>query len=170
MSDTNLPQNHSTVDQEIDIHGILEHKRMIGHLWVTDDVRQVRPHLNDDEAWVVLQTVEQRLNSDFGINWDIIQDVADELYPEPAESTGSTVEPTNGDRAQWAKNSLAVFTAETFGGDHPDTMNREDLQSALSDLICDLLHYASLKDFDTHKLVLQSCRHFAIELSKLPQP
>jgi hypothetical protein len=28
-------------------------------------------------------------------------------------------EPTIQDRARWARNALAVFTAETFSGDHP---------------------------------------------------
>ena len=47
--------------------------------------------------------------------------------------------PTNAERAQWARNALAVFTAETYSGDHPDTMDAGDLESAISDLICDLL-------------------------------
>lgn len=50
-------------------------------------------------------------------------------------------EPTNVQRAQWAKAALAVFTAETYGDDlesiHPD-----DMETAISDLICDLLHFA----------------------------
>jgi len=52
------------------------------------------------------------------------------------------LEPTNLQRAQWARNALAVFTAETYGGDHPDRMHPEDLESAIGDLICDLLHLA----------------------------
>jgi hypothetical protein len=51
-------------------------------------------------------------------------------------------EPTNAQRAQWAKNALAVFTAETYSGDHPETMHPDDLETAIGDLICDLLHFA----------------------------
>jgi hypothetical protein len=51
-------------------------------------------------------------------------------------------EPTNVQRAQWARKALAVFTAETYSGDHPDTMHPEDLETAIGDLICDLLHVA----------------------------
>lgn len=51
-------------------------------------------------------------------------------------------EPTNAQRAQWAKNALAVFTSETYSGDHPDTMHPGDLETAIGDLICDLLHFA----------------------------
>lgn len=50
--------------------------------------------------------------------------------------------PTNVQRAQWAKNALAVFTAETYGGDEPDTMHPGDLEDAIADLICDLMHFA----------------------------
>lgn len=53
-------------------------------------------------------------------------------------------EPTNFQRAEWAKAALAVFTAETYAGAHPETMHREDLEDAISDLICDLLHFARL--------------------------
>ena len=51
-------------------------------------------------------------------------------------------EPTNSERAQWAKNALAVFTAETYSGNHPDMMHTEDFDSAIGDLMCDLLHLA----------------------------
>jgi hypothetical protein len=52
------------------------------------------------------------------------------------------LEPTNVQRAEWAKAALAVFTAETYSGDHPDTMDSGDLETAIADLICDLLHFA----------------------------
>jgi hypothetical protein len=53
-------------------------------------------------------------------------------------------EPSNMQRALWAKAALTVFTADTYGGDHPDTMDRGDLETAIADLICDLLHFARL--------------------------
>jgi len=52
-----------------------------------------------------------------------------------------TQEPTNIQRAQWAKAALTVFTEETFGGDHPDAMTPGDLEDAITDLICDLVHF-----------------------------
>ena len=52
------------------------------------------------------------------------------------------LEPTNVERAEWARNALATFTAETYSGDHPSTMHTDDLGSAIGDLICDLLHFA----------------------------
>jgi hypothetical protein len=75
-----------------------------------------------------------------------------------------TDEPTNADRAQWAKDALAIFTARTFSGDHPDTMARDDLECAISDLICDLLHYARQQEFDTGSIIQQAAGHFGFEL------
>ncbi len=75
-----------------------------------------------------------------------------------------TNEPTNADRARWAKNALAVFTAETYSGDEPDAMDRGDLETAISDLICDLMHYARQKRFDTGSILQQACGHFGCEL------
>ena len=57
-------------------------------------------------------------------------------------------EPTNAERAVWARNALAVFTAETYSGDHPDTMHPGDLESAIQDLLTDLIHFANQKGMD----------------------
>ena len=51
-------------------------------------------------------------------------------------------EPTNTQRAHWAKAALAVFTELTYGGDRPETMHPGDLEDAVADLICDLMHFA----------------------------
>lgn len=72
-------------------------------------------------------------------------------------------EPTNQDRARWARNALTVFTAETFSGDHPDTMDRDDLECALADLICDLLHFADQQGFDPQMILEQGSGHYAVE-------
>lgn len=65
---------------DIDIHELLAENRIIGHLWGVEDVQGVRPDLNDDQAWQVLQTVERRLDSQYGMNFDTIEIIADELY------------------------------------------------------------------------------------------
>lgn len=79
-------------------------------------------------------------------------------------------EPTNADRARWAKNALAVFTAETYGGDHPDTMFRGDLETAVSDLIADLLHFAVRQGFDTDEIIRSAVFHFEAEFAQEAQP
>jgi len=55
-------------------------------------------------------------------------------------------------------------TAETFSGDHPDGMHRDDLECAIGDLICDLLHLADQKGFDPQAILEQGNAHFKTEL------
>lgn len=81
-----------------------------------------------------------------------------------------THEPTNADRADWAREALAAFTARTYGGDHPDTMERGDLETAIYDLIADLLHYAKRQGFDTGSIITQACYHFECELREEVTP
>lgn len=81
-----------------------------------------------------------------------------------------TSEPTNHDRAEWAKEALAVFTASTFGGDHPDTMDRSDLHCAIHDLITDLLHFAERQDFDTGQTLYLAVSNFDAEKREEVQP
>ncbi len=81
-----------------------------------------------------------------------------------------TNEPTNTDRAAWAQEALAVFTARTFSGDHPDTMDRGDLESAIGDLITDLLHFAEQHGFDTDELPRRAAMHFECELHEEARP
>ena len=73
-------------DTEIDLDDILTENRLIAHLWGIGDVQQERPHLSNDQAWEVLKAVETRMNSEFGINWEFVRDVADELYPQKREA------------------------------------------------------------------------------------
>lgn len=75
-----------------------------------------------------------------------------------------TSEPTNHDRAGWAREALVAFTATTYGGDHPDTMHLGDLESAIHDLIADLLHYARQRGFEPGDVITRACYHFECEL------
>lgn len=77
-----------------------------------------------------------------------------------------TTEPTNANRAEWAKQALAVFTATTYAGDHPDTMDRSDLETAVYDLIADLLHYAKRQGFDVLEILNRAHGHYEAELGE----
>jgi len=75
-------------------------------------------------------------------------------------------EPANVQRAQWAKAALAVFIADTFAGDHPDTMDSADLADAIADLICDLLHFAHYHPrMDAEAIHARALRHFQEEVN-----
>lgn len=69
-------------------------------------------------------------------------------------------EPTNADRAAWAKDALAVFAAATFSGRHPDRMERGDLECA----VADLLHFAVRQGFDAGSVMNWACGHFGREV------
>ena len=58
----------------------------------------------------------------------------------------TALEPTNSPFTEWARIALAVFTSHA--GVHPDNMRPDDLESAIGDLICALLHLAARKSMD----------------------
>lgn len=51
--------------------------------WSIEDVHGRRPDLSEMECREVLRTVERRHDANIGINWDVIDMIADDLYPEP---------------------------------------------------------------------------------------
>ena len=136
---------------EIDVHQLLDENRHIAHIWGIDDVRHLRPDLSADQAWEVLQTVERRLNSEFGINWDFIRDTADELYPK--RDLPPDPECKNDDRAAWAGKAIAIFRKETGTDDH----------DALCDLLCDLMHWADRVPHDFESALNRARYHYGAE-------
>lgn len=81
-----------------------------------------------------------------------------------------TTEPTNADRAEWAKQALATFTARTYSGDHPDSMDRGDLETAIYDLIADLLHFAARQGFDVREMLFRAHGLYEAESAEEPRP
>lgn len=72
----------------IDIHALLTGRRQIAAIWGIEDVQGIRPDLSDEQAWSVLQAVSRHLDSETGINWDVLAGQADTLFgasPEPAD-------------------------------------------------------------------------------------
>ncbi len=67
---------------EIDVHAVLKLRRQIAILWSIDDVQSRRPDLNDDQAWNVLQQCKSWHDCNDGFTWELIESVADTLYPE----------------------------------------------------------------------------------------
>lgn len=67
----------------IDIHKLLARQRQIAILWSTDDVREVRRDLTDDQCWEVLKVAENQLDATCGLSWDTLQDIADDLFGNP---------------------------------------------------------------------------------------
>jgi hypothetical protein len=72
-----------TMTKQIDIHSYLASRKQIAAIWCTEDVQAVRPDLNKDQAWAVLQEVDRRCSAEYGITWDKLGDTAQELYGSP---------------------------------------------------------------------------------------
>ncbi len=70
---------------------------------------------------------------------------------------------TNYDRAALAAKTLATFAREG-GCEHPSRMSPVDLQSAIIDLIADLLHFAHTQGFDAPRIAIRASTHFECEL------
>jgi hypothetical protein len=73
-------------DCEIDFRDLLAENRQIAHIWGIDDVQKLRPDLNNDQAWSVLQTVDDRLDCNVGITCESVEMIARELYGARPES------------------------------------------------------------------------------------
>jgi hypothetical protein len=58
---------------ESDIHSTLKNRRQIAVIWSVDDVLEIRPDLTEDEAWDVLQAVEDDHDANLGICWDVLE-------------------------------------------------------------------------------------------------
>jgi hypothetical protein len=78
---------------DLDIHELLAQERKIAHIWGIDDVQCIRPDLDDDQAWQVLQDIERHLDSQYGICFDTLEIMADELYGPAPETTPEEGQP-----------------------------------------------------------------------------
>ncbi len=53
----------------------------IALFWSIDDVRAVRPDLNDEQCMAVLLDCERRHDAEHGVNWIVLETTADFLFP-----------------------------------------------------------------------------------------
>lgn len=68
----------------LDIHERLAARHQIAHIWSIEDVQLLRPDLTDEQAWEILQAVKHQCDACVGINWDVISQIAHDLYaPSP---------------------------------------------------------------------------------------
>ena len=83
----------SAVNSDLLAHGIsvmryeLEHRPDADHIfavWHVEDVRNRRPDLTHEACREVLREMNRHLDAEKGINWKVIDAVAELLYPAPA--------------------------------------------------------------------------------------
>ena len=85
MTDT---YDNSTFDSECfdvnrHVHELLAKHHSIAAIWHTDDVKGIRPHLTDDQAWEVLEQVGDKHDAEYGISWTTLEVTADDMFPNP---------------------------------------------------------------------------------------
>jgi len=82
----NLHMTDSTdTPSTADIDELLAQRRQIAVIWSVEDVQSVREDLSDDQAWQVLLQCRNDHDSTHGITWDLIEHIANSLFPEAAE-------------------------------------------------------------------------------------
>jgi len=57
----------------------------IAVVWHIEDVLEVRPDLNRNQAWQVLRSVKQNHDANVGINWEVLSAHAEMLFAEREE-------------------------------------------------------------------------------------
>jgi hypothetical protein len=61
---------------------LVDTKTQMAIIWSIEDVQEVRPDLNDEQAGEVLSRVEDIHDCNCGITWDTLSIVADDMFPE----------------------------------------------------------------------------------------
>ena len=109
---------------EHDVDDLLRENRLIGHVWCIEDVRSVRPDLNDDQAWAVLTRIDETVSRNQGISRDDLERTAYDLF-------GTSIS----GRVERRDKALAAYN-----DDLPD--------SNLIDLVADAMHWCRAKGYD----------------------
>jgi hypothetical protein len=126
-------------ETDYDIGDLLHANRMIAHIWTIEDVRSVRSDLSDDQAWAVLQRVDDKLDSTNGIDWDVIDQAAHDLF-------GTSVA-TRVERCEAA--------IQSYSDDLPE--------SNFIDLMADAMHWCKAKGQSFDSLLATARTHFDTE-------
>ncbi len=53
----------------------------IAIVWRIDDVKEVRPDLTDEQCRAVLRQADESHDATIGINWEVLETHADDLFP-----------------------------------------------------------------------------------------
>ena len=49
--------------------------------WTTEDFRELRPELTDEQCRKVLRKVKDDHDANLGISWDVIETISYDMYP-----------------------------------------------------------------------------------------
>jgi len=80
--DSDLFKQAAAAVNELDQFELVDKRDSIASVWCIEDVQSLREDLTDEQALKVLKAVDSRHDAEIGINWDYIEAVIDDLYPE----------------------------------------------------------------------------------------
>ncbi len=60
---------------------MIDTNRQIAIIWSVEDVQEVRPDLNDEQAMKVLLTVKKCHDAAIGVTFETLEIAADNIYP-----------------------------------------------------------------------------------------
>jgi hypothetical protein len=67
------------------LSALAKEQRQIAIVWNIQDVWNVRPDLNLDKAWQVLQAIDRNHDANVGVNWEVIECTAQSLFGDKPE-------------------------------------------------------------------------------------
>jgi len=76
-------------DVNLYVHALLAKHRSIAAIWSIEDVKGIRPHLTDNQAWEILEEVGRKHDAEYGISWTTLADMADMMFPAEQNDGGS---------------------------------------------------------------------------------
>jgi hypothetical protein len=80
-NNTTTSISNEPVDINRHVHQLLAKHHSIAAIWCIDDVKGIRPHLTDEQAWEVLEEVGRKHDAEWGITWMTLETMADDLFP-----------------------------------------------------------------------------------------
>lgn len=77
------PPDVETLREQLAEHGF------IALLWGVDDVKALRDDLTEEQAWDVLNAIENNFDASVGVNWDTLHAELDHQFPPPSRAGGA---------------------------------------------------------------------------------
>lgn len=71
------------------LESLLAERKSIAIVWNIEDVQEVRPDLTAEQCWQVLTDVRRNHDACVGINWDVLDCVAFELFGAPQQEAST---------------------------------------------------------------------------------
>jgi hypothetical protein len=77
---------HKAFELTEELRDLLAKSGWIASLWGVEDVQNLRPDLTFDQCMEVLEQCMDKHDAEIGINWQVIEFHAGDLFPEPDDA------------------------------------------------------------------------------------